>query len=177
MYANSLLRWSDELSRIGYHVPYLGEELASFTHNVILALVKNKRKKVSRAERFSILEKHNHRCSLCGDKGDTFSKQLELDHPVPLRDCGDNIQNLVPLCTTCHSHKSYLESMTPFQDNPIASVFEKSVFQAFHDSPKPKQAVQQIHNPAKTQAVEIDTIRCRRNAFDQNLEPIPIFAN
>ena len=56
MYANSLLRWSDELSRIGYHVPYLGEGLASFTHNVILALVKNKRKKVSRAERFSILE-------------------------------------------------------------------------------------------------------------------------
>ena len=68
--------------------------------------------------------------------------------------------------------------MTPFQDNPIASVFEKkSVFREFHDSPKPKQAVQQIHNPAKTQAVEIDTIRCRRNAFDQNLEPIPIFAN
>ena len=65
--------------------------------------------------------------------------------------------------------------MTPFQDNPIASVFEKGVFQAFHDSPKPKQAVQQLHTPAKTQAVEIDTIRCRRNAFDQNLEPIPIF--
>ena len=89
----------------------------------------------------------------------------------------DNEQSLVPLCTACHSHKSYLESMTPFQDNPIASVFEKSVFQEFHDSPKPKQAVQQIHNPTKTQAVEIDTIRCRRNAFDQNLEPIPIFAN
>ena len=56
MYANSLLRWSDELSRIGYHVPYLGEGLASFTHNVVLALVKNKREKVSRAERFSLLE-------------------------------------------------------------------------------------------------------------------------
>ena len=56
MYASSLLRWSDELSRIGYHVPYLGEGIASFTHNVVLALVKNKRKKVSRAERFSILE-------------------------------------------------------------------------------------------------------------------------
>ena len=140
-----------------------------------MALVKNKRKKVSKAERFSILEKHNHRCSQCGDKGDAFSNQLELDHPVPLRDCGDNEQSLVPLCNACHSHKSYLESMTPFQDNPIASVFEKSVFQAFHDSPKPRQAVQQIHTPAKTQAVEIDTIRCRRNAFDQNLEPIPIF--
>ena len=45
MYANSLLRWSDELSRIGYHVPYLGEGLASFTHNVILALVTRKGKR------------------------------------------------------------------------------------------------------------------------------------
>ena len=56
MYASSLLRWSDELSRIGYHVPYHGEGIASYTHNVVMALVKNKRKKVSRAERFSILE-------------------------------------------------------------------------------------------------------------------------
>ena len=45
MYASSLLRWSDELSRIGYHVPYLGEGLASFTHNVVLALVKTKGKR------------------------------------------------------------------------------------------------------------------------------------
>ena len=110
-------------------------------------------------------------------EGDAFSNQLELDHPVPLRDYGGNEQTLVPLCNACHSHKSYLGSTTPFQENPIASVFEKSVFQAFHDSPKPKQAVQQIHNPANTQAVEIDTIRCRRNAFDQNMGPIPIFSN
>ena len=65
--------------------------------------------------------------------------------------------------------------MTPFQDNPIASVFEKGVFQAFHESPKPKQAVQQLHTPAKTQAIDIDTIRCRRNAFDQNLEATSYF--
>ena len=50
------------------------------------------------------------------------------------------------------------------------------MFREFHDSPKPQQAVQQIHTPAKTQAVEIDTIRCRRNAFDQNSEPIPTFS-
>ena len=39
MYASSLLRWSDELSRIGYHVPYHGEGIAAYTHNVVLALV------------------------------------------------------------------------------------------------------------------------------------------
>ena len=79
------------------------------------------------------------------------------------------------LCHNCRGRKSYLEALTPFQENPFASVFEQSVYCLFHDSPKPRQAVQQLHNPAKTQAVEIDTIRCRRNAFDQNLEPIPIF--
>ena len=50
MYASSLLRWIDELSRIGYHVPYHGEGIAAYTHNVVLAFVKNKRKKVSRAD-------------------------------------------------------------------------------------------------------------------------------
>ena len=66
--------------------------------------------------------------------------------------------------------------MTPFQENPLASVFEQSVYCLFHDSPKPRQACQQLHNPAKTRAVEIDTVRCRRSAFDQNMEPIPIFS-
>ena len=56
MYASSLLRWSEELSRSGYDVPYRGEGLASYTHNVVMSLVKNKRKRVSRAERFNILE-------------------------------------------------------------------------------------------------------------------------
>ena len=44
MYASSLLRWIDELSSIGYHVPYHEEGLASYTHNVVLALVKHTRK-------------------------------------------------------------------------------------------------------------------------------------
>ena len=93
--------------------------MASYTHSVVLALIKNRRKKVSRADRFKILELHDHRCSQCGDKGDSFSNQLELDHPVPLRDCGDNDQGLVPLCSNCHSHKSYLECLTPIPGKRI----------------------------------------------------------
>ena len=174
-YANSLLRWSDELKHAGYDAPYKGEGLASFTHNVVLALVKNKRRKVTRVERFKILEHYEHRCSICGDKGDSFSNQLELDHPVPLRDCGDNEQSLVPLCRNCHNHKSYLECLTPFQENPLASVFEKSVYEAFHESPKPRQAVQQLHQPTQN-ALQIDAVKCRRNALQQNLEPLPIFS-
>ena len=108
-YANSLLRWSEELAHSGFDVPYRGEGVASYTHSVVLALIKNRRRKVSRADRLKILEQYDHKCSQCGDKGDSFSNQLELDHPVPLRDCGDNTQGLVPLCSKCHPHKNYLE--------------------------------------------------------------------
>ena len=39
-FAMSLLRWSDELNYNGYDAPYRGESLASYTHQVVLALVK-----------------------------------------------------------------------------------------------------------------------------------------
>ena len=146
-FAMSLLRWSDELNYNGYDAPYRGESLASYTHQVVLALVKTGAEKVSSAERFKILSSFNHRCSNCGDKGDAFNNQLELDHPTPLRAGGDNEQPLVPLCSACHSHKSYLECLTPFQENPLASVFEQSVYDSFHLSPKPKQSIQQLHQP------------------------------
>ena len=56
----------------------------------------------------------------------------------------------------------------------MASLFERIVYEAFHDSPKPKQAVQQLH-AAKNNAIEVDAVRCRRNALDQNQCPLPIF--
>ena len=105
-YALSLQSWSEELNHHGHDVPYRGEGAASYTHQVIMALVKNKRKKVSRQERFTILEEYGNKCQICGDRGDEFSNYLELDHPIPLRDCGGSQQKLVPLCSNCHSHKS-----------------------------------------------------------------------
>ena len=63
----------------------------------------------------------------------------------------------------------------PFQENPLGSVFERNVYVAFHDSPKPTQAVQQLH-AAQNNAIEIDAVRCRRNALDQNQSPLPIFS-
>ena len=82
----------------------------------------------------------------------------------------------MPLCSNCHSHKSYLECLTPFQDNPLASVFDPTVYAAFHDSPKPRQAVQQLRLPSNANALEIDTVRCRRAALEYNQQPLPIFS-
>ena len=39
-FANSLLRWSEELPHAGYDVPYRGEGISSYTHAVVLALIK-----------------------------------------------------------------------------------------------------------------------------------------
>ena len=39
-WAMSLLRWSDELNYAGYDAPYRGESLATYTHQVVLALIK-----------------------------------------------------------------------------------------------------------------------------------------
>ena len=73
--------------------------------------------------RRTILAKHKNRCAKGGDLGDAHYHVLELGHPTPLRDGGDNEQELVPLCASCHNHKSYLETLTPFQANPLASAF------------------------------------------------------
>ena len=79
-----------------------------------MALVKNKRKKISKADRDRVLARYDYKCQACGDRGDTWDNVLQLDHPSPLRDHGDNDQGLVPLCNQCHSRKSYLEALTPF---------------------------------------------------------------
>ena len=71
---------------------------------------------------------YDHRRSMCGDKGDAFSNQFELGHSQPPRAGGDNAQELVLLCSNSHARKSYLECLTPFQDNPLANVFEPSVY-------------------------------------------------
>ena len=44
-FSSSLLRWSEELAHAGFDVPYRGENVAGYTHQVILALIKNRRKK------------------------------------------------------------------------------------------------------------------------------------
>ena len=108
--------------------------------------------------------------------GKGFSNYLELDHQIPLRDCGDSQHKLVPLCSNFHSHKSYLECLTPFQDNPLASVFDSAVYAAFHDSPKPRQAVQQLRLPPNANPLEIDKVKCRRAGLEYNQEPLPIFS-
>ena len=106
--------------------------------------------------------------------GNNWDNVLQLDHPIALRDHGDDDQGLTPYCAQRRSRKSYLEALTPFQENPLASVFEPSVYDAFVSSPKPRQAVKQLHMPKTNNVTGIDARKRRRSALEQNKLPIPI---
>ena len=97
-----------------------------------MALVENKRHQVTANCRKEILAKHKNRCAKCGDLGDAHNNVLELDHPTPLRDSGDDDhQELIPLCASCHSYKSYLETLTPFMANPLRAFLNQTRTHSF----------------------------------------------
>ena len=83
---------------MGYDLPCRGESLASYTHQVELALTKNKQKENSKADRNRILAAKGNKCQTCGDPGNMWGIVLQIDHPLPLRDLGDNGQEYNMLC-------------------------------------------------------------------------------
>ena len=166
-YAHNLWEWSQVLLERGYGVPYCGESLSIYTHAVIMALVKNKRRQVTAACRKNILAKHKNRCAKCGDLGDAHSNVLELDHPTPLRDHGaDDPQGLVPLCAACHSHKSYLENLTPFQANPHCERLRAADFRSLSREPQ----AEAIHPAAALRPAE-------GKAVGDRLQALPAFGS
>ena len=81
--------------------------------------------------------------NLWGRDGE-LSNYLELDNPVPLRDYGGSEQRLAPLCSNCHTHNSYLECVTPFQQKtPLPTSLIPLSLLRYTTGPKPNQAVQQ----------------------------------
>ena len=83
-FASSLLRWSEELGHAGFDVPYRGENIAGYTQQVIIALIKNRKKKVPRAERFKVLEAYNHRCAQMRGFGQRVQQYTGTRPPMSL---------------------------------------------------------------------------------------------
>ena len=50
--------------------------------------------------------------------GASFSDQLDLEHPVPLRGCGDNDQVLVPVRSNCHFPQEVLGALDALPGTP-----------------------------------------------------------
>ena len=123
-------------------------------------------------ERLAALTRAGHQCASCGADTD-----LEVDHKASLNALGSNdYENLQALCRSCHSTKTIIEAMAPRERNPLSSVFEASVYESFHQSPKPKQAVLSL-NPLKDRPklLEVDIRGCRRNALIHNKYPLPLY--
>lgn len=64
--------------------------------------------KLSRDERYFILERDGFHCVTCGSGGKTSKVILEVDHIIPRVNGGANHpNNLQTLCVICHDIKHY----------------------------------------------------------------------
>lgn len=66
-----------------------------------------KRKRWSGQVRLQILEAHDHRCYLSGQRIDPVRDSWHLDHKIPLAGGGeDTIENLAPVLLSAHLEKT-----------------------------------------------------------------------
>jgi 5-methylcytosine-specific restriction endonuclease McrA len=64
--------------------------------------------RLSREERYAILERDNFHCVMCGSGGKTSRVILEVDHIIPRGAGGSNHpNNLRTLCVICHDIRHY----------------------------------------------------------------------
>lgn len=64
--------------------------------------------RLTREERYAILERDNFHCVICGSGGKTSRVILEVDHIIPRSAGGSNHpNNLRTLCVICHDIRHY----------------------------------------------------------------------
>ena len=62
----------------------------------------------SEFEKQSICSTYNYKCSIC--RTDLVEREFDIDHKIPIASGGKNsIENLQPLCKTCHKKKTAFE--------------------------------------------------------------------
>ena len=68
----------------------------------------SERRKLTREERQTVLDRFHSRCAYCGKK--ITMQELNVDHIVPLRKGGeDMLYNMYPSCRSCNQAKSTLD--------------------------------------------------------------------
>lgn len=64
---------------------------------------------VSETKKKYVASKNNWKCANCKNM---LTHTFEIDHKISLKNGGDNsIENLIPLCRTCHGDKTSFENM------------------------------------------------------------------
>lgn len=68
----------------------------------------SKRHSFSEFEKQSICSAYNYKCNVC--RTDLVEREFDIDHKIPIASGGKNsIENLQPLCKTCHKKKTAFE--------------------------------------------------------------------
>ena len=173
-HADELMRfvlWANKLFDLG--IAWYGQGMASTTWMVFRALLlRRHRRQLAPEQKALILQEQDGRCAMCG--GICEADDREYDHVVPLHASRRQLFQL--LRKGCHEEKSKLEPRC--NKEPLASVFARSVYEAYVESPPLPPLVLDVHatQSAGAPLVELDVRRCRRNALLYCAHPIPLFS-
>ena len=153
-------------------LPWYGDSLPACSLRVLLHLRKPQRKKLSDEEKQNILTEQEHKCMDCSCE----LKKPEFHHVIPLASSVAK-QDFVALCSTCHQNYTFAQD-GPRSENILESQFEKSVWDQYVLSKKPKAWVYEVHQHqgGRGDPILIDIVRCRRNALYECAHEIPIFS-
>ena len=162
-------RWVGELD---CGLIYRGEGLPNMALKALHRLIKNGRERewLTGEQKAELLEQYDHKCALCNARAGT----LEFDH-IARHSEGYGEQEFQPLCPACHRVKTDTEARSHDEDQ-LASHFEKSVYEQYVESPRPPPLVHRQRALQTIAGLEIaDVVRCRKNALEYNVHPLPVF--
>jgi 23S rRNA maturation mini-RNase III len=110
---------------------------------------------------------------MCGALLETTD--FDWDHVVALRELPKFApQAFQPLCCTCHSERTQLQGR---QDRTLRSCFSPHAWQAYVKSPRPPALAFNPHKAEEDkELLELDVIRCRRNALVHSFHPFACFS-
>ena len=98
--------------------------------------------------------------------GGIFDHDVEWDHIVPLRQLVAGVpQQFQAICATCHLEKSTFEGR---QDRTLESCFSATAWEWYVKSAGPGALVwtlRKFDEQVAGRALELDVVRCRRNAL------------
>jgi len=147
-------------------VVYRGESMGVFGEMMRIAVMKQ-RFYISDSTKVEILSRQDHSCAKCLEPCD----EVEYDHVQAIADGGaDDITNLQALCSPCHAEKTRAERLSSFT-SACYSELSTDVLEAILEAPKPQQL---CFGDGESGCLELDAIRCRRNAIEKTTVELPI---
>jgi AAA domain len=166
-YFDEIGRW---LENMGNPVEWCGERLPAITWKVLRSLLDASRRCPHSSEKEEILRRQSGRCATCGG---IFDDDVEWDHVAALKTLmKGQTQVFQALCSSCHAEKTQLEGASA---RSIESRFSPRVWELYVKSPKVPPLVWQPYEAVGDTKIELDVVRCRRNALAYSQHPWSVF--